>query len=274
MIPLISILCPTYNGAKWIGRAIESVLKQSFKDFELLIIDDGSTDQTAQIVHQYMHRDERIKYFKSNKNLGVQKSSNLGLKEAQGEFIARIDDDDEWIDKNKLKKQFEFLRSFGDYGLVGTGVAVADNHREVFRYLGPQTDKEIRRQILYRNCFTNSTVLFRRRLALELGGYNESREILHLEDYDLWLRIGTRAKFANLPIYAVKYSLRGASLSSKNKLEQLKKQRRVMNQYKNNYPNYASSLIKSELRFILYALFGWAIQGQLRHWFLKRYKNL
>lgn len=275
MKPLVSIICPTLNGARWIARAIESVRSQTFRDWELIIVDDGSTDGTEEVVHQYMHQDSRIRYVRNGQNTGVQKASNRGLREAQAPYIARIDDDDIWSDTQKLEKQYAFLNSRPDYGFVGTGViAVNEQNQELFRFIGPQTDKEIRNQMLYRNCFANSTVLLRRELALAVGGYDESKEVKHLEDYDLWLRMGTKAKFANLPIYAIRFALRGASLSGQNKREQLYKQRQLIKRYKDMYPRYLLSYTRSTLRFALYALFGSFIQGRLRHWFIAKYKNL
>jgi teichuronic acid biosynthesis glycosyltransferase TuaG len=108
MNPVISIILPTYNGATYISRAIESVAAQSYTDWELLVIGDGSTDTTAGIVAEYIKKDSRIQYVKNDSNLGIQKSLNRGLHLAQGKYIARIDDDDQWIDTEKLTKQLNF----------------------------------------------------------------------------------------------------------------------------------------------------------------------
>src|SRR3989344_1967323 len=150
---LVSIILPIYNGAKWIEKAISSVLAQSFADFEFIIIDDGSSDNTEEIVTAFTKHDTRIKYIRNEHNLGVQKTRNIALDISLGEYIAEIDQDDEWIDKNKLKKKIEFLEKHDDYVLVGAGVIVVDEGgSEIARNFMPETDLEIRKKILRANC--------------------------------------------------------------------------------------------------------------------------
>ena len=220
----VSIILPTYNGSRFIQRSIESILLQSFADFELLVIDDGSTDSTAEIIQEATRSDSRIVYLKNEKNLGIQKTLNKGLRAAKNEYIARIDDDDLWVDEDKLKKQVEFLDTHPDYVLVGTGVIIQNEEgAELFSFLNPQTDEEIRKKILGKNCFTHSSVMFRKSAAIKFGGYDESQETRHIEDYDLWLKLGTIGKIANLPCYSVRFTLRPGNISSKNKIVQFRK---------------------------------------------------
>src|SRR3989344_5200202 len=182
--PLVSIIMPAYNGAEWIKSAILSVLPQSFADFEFIIINDDSSDNTEEIVTAFTKYDKRIKYIKNEHNLGVQKTRDIALSISLGEYIAEIDQDDEWLDKDKLKKQIEFLENNKDYVLIGTGVIVVDEKgKEIFRHINPELDKNIRREILKKNCFFHSSVVFRKNIALECGGYSESEDIKHIEDY-------------------------------------------------------------------------------------------
>lgn len=253
----VSIILPTYNGGKYIKRAIESVMTQTFSDWELLIIDDGSTDDTERIVKEFASKDSRIIYLKNENNLGIQKTLNRGLKESKGEYIARIDDDDEWVDKDKIKKQVEFLESKPDHVLVGTGVIVInENNNELFRYLLPESDKDIKGRILGKNCFVHSSVMFRKLTALEFGGYDESTSTRHIEDYDLWLKFGTVGKFANLPTYAIKFTQRKGSISGKNKIEQFKKNINLIKNYKNKYPNYLGYLLMSYFRLFFIKIYN------------------
>ena len=202
MNKLISIILPTYNGAGRIQEALLSVLGQSYLHWELLVVDDGSTDNTEELVKDLPCNEKRIIYIKNESNLGIQQTLNKGLKEAKGEYIARIDDDDMWIDKDKLLKQVEFLEKNKDCVLVGTGlVAVNEEGKEIFRTFNPELDAIIRNKILSKTCFTHSSVMFRKALAMQLGGYSELSEVRHIEDYDLWLKMGTVGKLANLPIY-------------------------------------------------------------------------
>ncbi|HEY4525882.1 MAG TPA: glycosyltransferase [Candidatus Paceibacterota bacterium] len=223
-MPKVSIILPCHNGAKYLPRAIKSVRAQTLTDWELIVVDDGSNDATSPIVMELARSDGRIKLMRNEKNLGIQKSLNRGLVAAKGEYVARIDDDDEWIDKDKLKKQADFLDQNPDCGLIGTGVVEVDeNDKELFRYRQPATDAEVRKKILKQNCFTHSSVMFRRQPVIELGGYPETEETKHVEDYDLWLRLGEKWKFANLPDYATKFTLRPGNISSSNKTEQFRK---------------------------------------------------
>lgn len=253
MDKVISIILPTYNGGKYIRRAIDSIISQSFNSWELLVINDGSSDDTENIIKEYIKINPRIIYIKNEVNLGIQKTLNKGLREAKGEYIARIDDDDEWIDKDKLKKQVLFLDDNFDYVLVGTGVVVIDeNNNELFRYLLPEKNEDIRNKILGKNCFVHSSVMFKKDIVLKVGGYDESQNTRHVEDYDLWLKIGTLGKFANLPVYAVSFTQREGSISSKNKIEQFKKDITLIKSFKIKYPHYFSSLVRSYIRLIVY----------------------
>ncbi len=256
MEKVVTIILPIFNGASRIGNAIESVIAQSYKNWELLIIDDGSTDTTGAVVEQYIKKDSRISYIKNEHNLGIQKTLNRGVYAACGHYIARIDDDDIWIDTRKLELQVNFLNTNPNYVLVGTGVVAVDEQgNEVFKHHNPTTDKEIRKTILAKNCFLHSTVLFHKEAVLTVGGYDESHETRHVEDYDLWLKLGTVGKFANLPVYSVQLTLRIESLSSKNRVAQFKKSIRIIKKYKHVYPQYLFAVVSLWVRMMLYQFF-------------------
>lgn len=256
MDKLVSIILPTYNGSKRIEMALQSVLAQKYSNWELLVLDDGSNDNTALIVDNFVKQDSRIRYIKNEINLGIQKTLNKGLREAKGEYIARIDDDDIWVDQNKLSEQVGFLEKNKEYVLVGTGVIIVDEHnKELFRYLLPEKDTQIRKTILGKNCFIHSSVLFNKNTVMKMGGYDESVNTRHVEDYDLWLRLGLCGKFANLPSYAVRFKLHDASISAQNKIEQYKKIFKVIKIFKGKYPNYFISYFRALARIIVYGFF-------------------
>jgi glycosyltransferase involved in cell wall biosynthesis len=274
MNPKLSIILPTYNGEKYLERAIKSVLVQSYRDFELIIIDDCSTDRTPLLIQKYAQLDKRVRPLRNSHNLGIQKTLNHGLNEATGEFIARIDDDDFWTDTNKLKNQIEFLESNPDHVLVGTAVIVVDeNSKELLRYQNPLADAEIRNVILYRNCFAHASVVFRRLPAVAAGGYSELPLTHRVEDYDLWLKLGTMGKFANLPDYALGFTMRSGSISWSNKRAQLRQAIAIIERYKAFYPRYRISKIKAWTRYILYSIFGSLISSNLRLAVFRKYKN-
>lgn len=277
--PRLSIILPTYNGSRFIEQAIKSVLKQSYEDFELLTIDDGSTDNVAEVISQFSERDPRIIYLRNEKNLGIQKSLNKGLREAKGEYIARIDDDDEWIDKDKLKAQIDFLDNSPEHVLVGTGaVWVNEEGQELYRGFKPETDYDIRKKILIRNCFIHSAVMLRKDVAIRVGGYDESSDVRNFEDYDLWLKLGVVGNLANLRIIGIRKSLRSGSIISDNKGRSFKQRiqfilRRIqfIKKYRGHYPNYGIALLCNYLRLILFGFIDvYHITVKNNKWFMKK----
>ncbi len=250
----VSILLPTYNGSNRISKAINSVLSQTYKNIELIVIDDGSTDSTQNIVEDLAKTDERIKYIKNSKNLGLQKTLNKGLSLSTGSLIARIDDDDFWNDQKKLDSQVKFFEKNNDYVLVGTGMhAVDENGKKVYDLNPPETDTSIRKNILFRTSFIHSSVCFKKQEALNCGGYNESLQTRHVEDHDLWLNLGKQGKMYNLQIPSVTIIFRNDSVSGKNLFDQQLKELKLINKYKKNYPNYLKALIQSLIK-IFYRL--------------------
>jgi len=237
----LSIVLPAYNGREWIAKAIRSVLAQSFSDFELLIINDGSTDDTEDVALRFAKEDNRIRYIRNERNLGIQRTRNISLEEARGEYIAEIDQDDEWVDKDKIKKQLDFLKTHPDYVLVGTGAIMIDSRgKEIARYLMPETDQEIRKKLLRKNCFIHSSVMYRKNLVKDIGGYTINKMS---EDHDLWLRLGRTGKFGNLQDYAVKYYLNSKGYNSQDKFLRLKQNLLFTKEHKDFYPGYISAVI-------------------------------
>lgn len=270
----VSIIMPTFNGAHRIGPAIDSVINQSHHEWELLIIDDGSKDNTENVIKEYANGDTRIIYLNNEENIGIQKSLNKGLREARGEYIARIDDDDRWIDRDKLKKQIEFLEKNQEHVLVGTGAIVKDkNEKELFKYLNPETDEQIRGKILFKNCFIHASTMFYKSKAMIFGGYSESSEVENLEDYDLWLKMGTVGKIHNLPIHAVGFMVRGDSISAKNKFDQFKKNLSLTKKYRHIYSNYNQALFLNYFRLIAYPIFKIFPIQSIKNRLVKIYKN-
>lgn len=268
MNPKVSILLPTYNGEQFLAGAVSSVKRQSFKDWELFILDDGSKDKTPDIAKKLSAEDSRIHYHRNETNLGIQKTLNRGLSLAKGEYVARLDDDDEWIDEEKLHLQAFLLDAEPETVLVGTGTVVVDEvGQELFRFLNPQEDAAIRNVLPRKNCFTHSSVMFRKDIALELKGYPEGKEFLHVEDYDLWLQMGLKGKMENLPIYATRFRLRKKNISSQNKLEQLAKDIKLFKRYGKAYPRYASSLLFVYARYYAFRILPASLSYKALRWY-------
>lgn len=266
---------PTYNGSKWIKKAINSIKAQSYTDWELLVIDDGSVDDTGSIVESFAKDDDRIRYIKNDQNMGIQKALNRGIRESKGVYIARLDDDDIWCDNEKLAKQVDFLDNHPDYILVGTGVVMmSDSGNELFRYLLPEKDEDIKNRILGKNCFVHSSVLFRKDIVSSVGGYDEGTGALHFEDYDLWLRIGHMGKFYNLPLYYTGYTVRSSSLSAVNKLYVFRKLLSHLKKYKGQYKNYYLNIVLAYVRYFAYSIYLRIYRVVPLGFFIKLYKQV
>jgi glycosyltransferase involved in cell wall biosynthesis len=206
---LISVLMPAYNASSYIGKAIDSVLEQSFKEFELIIIDDGSTDSTAQIIRSYT--DTRIVLIQQP-NSGVAGALNFGLKRAKAEYIARFDADDICYPQ-RLDYQFEFMRNNPDCVVLGSGVDYVDaDGNFVFSYMPLGYTEEQIKALDYSRCpFIHSSVIFRKSAIMEAGGYNQHAH--NFEDHFLWLNIKNRGKFYNLEKSLVKVRLNPGSVT-------------------------------------------------------------
>jgi len=260
--PLITIIIPTYNRADLIGEAIGSVLVQTYSNWELLVIDDASTDETETVVADYIKKDSdgtnRISYIKNVANLGISKTRNRGLREARGEYIAMLDSDDVWLDREKLAKQIEAFQknpSTGakPLGIVGTWITFIDesgkpvkNGKQNASFA--QSDADIRRTFLYKNHIMQSSVLFLKKAALDAGGYDET--MATMEDHDLWLNIGTRYAIETLPIYATGYRIHAGSVSKSRRLRVACDEMTVIRRWKKSYPGFIRGMMKGYVRLL------------------------
>lgn len=249
MKPSVSIILPTYNGARYISRAITSVQAQTYSAWELIIVDDASTDTTKDIVRSFQETDSRIIYIKNEINTGIQKALNRGIASAKGVYIARIDDDDLWNDAQKLAQQVSFLELHTEYILVGTGAVLIDEkEKELGSYLSPETDSGIRSKILRKNCFVHSSVLFRN----STEKYAEDENVRHIEDYELWLRLGLHGKLANIHCKSVSLSVRTTTLTARNRITQSYKAIALVWRFRKNYPGIISGLWVSCARYVFF----------------------
>lgn len=247
--PKISVIMPAFNREKFIGKAIASVLSQSFKNIELIIIDDGSADSTVSIAREYC-KDSRVKVLVNEKNLGIAETRNRGLREAQGEYIAMLDSDDVWLDNTKLEKQLAFLETNPAYAIVGSAIKKIDQEDkdiQVIEY--PCTDSAIRKTILRYNSFAQSALLIRKSAMMQAGMYSTRFKIC--DDYDLWLRIGCRSKFTNLKEITTGYRIHGGNITHKKRLTAAKEVLEIVRMHADEYPYPRLGIIKAYARLIL-----------------------
>jgi glycosyltransferase involved in cell wall biosynthesis len=188
MSPLISVIIPTYNREKLVGEAIASILTQRLQDFEILVIDDGSTDSTLKVLSQLRYP---IKVLKSNRN-GPAKARNIGIQEARGDYIAFLDSDDLW-EPNKLQRQLTYLRRFKHIPFVYTNVRFREKNqikrKTLFDDVVPLR-KHLLPALVSGDAICTSTVMIKKQIFDEVGLFDERLKI-H-EDQDLWNRISSR----------------------------------------------------------------------------------
>jgi glycosyltransferase involved in cell wall biosynthesis len=207
----VSIIMLTYNRPKYIERAIHSVVKQDFAEWELIIVQDGDEKITEQILSAWIARDTRIRHFRRERPGNIGSALNFGIWHARGKFIAILDDDDQWLPIDKLSKQISFLEGHPEYVGCGGGVIVLDESgKEQMSYSKPQQDQEIRSKALFANPMAHSTTLYRKSAAEAVGLYEES--IADFQDWDFWLKMAKSGKLFNFQEPLMYYTLwRGGS---------------------------------------------------------------
>ena len=207
MSPKISVILTTYNGSSrgYLSSAIESVVTQSYQNFELLIIDDGSTDNTKKTCSSYLEND-RIRYM-YQENTGLAAARNSGIRASSGEFLCFLDDDDVWKPV-KLQRQFEFieqrLNGAGKWGLIFTWLELIDEQGKVVSYRGHHQEGWLYRSLLLGNTVdAPSSVLIRREVFDNVGLFDESFE--NCQDWDMWLRISKEYMIFPVKEYLVQH---------------------------------------------------------------------
>jgi hypothetical protein len=207
--PAVTVLMPVHNGGRFVAEAIESILQQTFTDFEFVIVDDGSTDDTPSIVASFT--DSRIRILRSEALLGLPRALNRGLAAAKGQLVARQDSDDR-SHPRRLAAEVAFLRANPEVALVGTQVRVIDKRGRISRppaWWRATTASGIRFQSLFDNPFLHSSVLFRRD---RVGGYDES--FATAEDFELWSRVAAEHPVRNLPEALVDLRMHAGSMGA------------------------------------------------------------
>ena len=219
--PKISVLMPVYNGGQYLAEAIQSILNQTFTDFEFIIIDDGSTDDSLDIIKKYAGLDSRIKLI-SRQNKGLVYTLNEGVKIAQADFIARMDSDDISL-KERFEKQLDFLMTNSEYIAVGCLINLIDSDGDMICPFGEWlTHDDIDRAHLRGiggGAITHPSAMMRKNKILEVGGYSELYE--HAEDLDLWLKLAEVGKLANLEERLFVYRQHMESIGYSKRLTQL-----------------------------------------------------
>jgi len=206
----VSVLMAVFNAEKYVRAAIDSILSQSFREFEFIIIDDASQDQSVQIISTY--QDERVRLVRNEENIGLTRSLNKALDIARGTYIARMDADD-ISDPTRLEKQVSFLDAHPEVGVCGswTYYLRTANKRELWKY--PKQDEVIRIELLLRNQLAHPSIMLRRSI-IEVHQLRYNSNYYTSQDYDLWVRMSDYCQLANLPEPLISYRHHAQSVSA------------------------------------------------------------
>lgn len=220
--PIVTVLMSVYNGEKFLQESIDSILNQTFKDFEFLIIDDCSTDASPQILAEYAKKDRRVRILRNEVNRRLPKSLNIGLKAAKGKYIARQDADD-ISEPERLAAQVKFLDKNPSVLLVGTFNSVIDSNGNILRRSSkPVHHEELLQELLMWNPFTHGSVMFR---AVDEIQYDERQTVT--EDYALWCHLALRGDLANLDSHLYRLRVHEESVSATNQVRQMQQTRQI-----------------------------------------------
>jgi len=254
--PFLSIFSPNYNNEKYIAETIENIINQTYSNFEYIIIDDGSTDSSWEIIQNYAKKDKRLKILRNEKNLGIVKTRNKGFKNrSQKSKYYAINDSDDVSSLNRIKIQISFLEKNQDYGLVGSNALLIDENSNLIGYRRyPLNDNKIRKNIINFNPFTQSSVMIRTAVIDQVGYYDENWNVC--QDYDYWLRIGLNWKLANIDQPLIKYRISKTQVKSTNLKETLRNTYLIQKKAISKY-GYRDNLYNKIIRIflILFLLF-------------------
>ncbi|MEM9886223.1 MAG: glycosyltransferase family A protein [Bacteroidota bacterium] len=218
MNPLISVLTPAYNREKYIGEAIESVQQQTMDEWEMIVIDDGSTDQTVEIVKAYQAKDKRIILLQNTENQGISATRNHGLAHVKGKYIAMLDSDDLCLPQ-RFEQQFSFLEAHPEIAVLGAWselIGIKDH-----QFTPEEKDTQLRLRSLYRCPMVHSSTMIRTSI-LQAANLRYNKDYPASNDYDFWVRLLPYGQFHNLQTCLVKYRRHDQNISVTNKKDQKK----------------------------------------------------
>lgn len=209
--PLVSVIIPVFNGASYLEETVNSVQNSVYKSFEVLLIDDGSTDKSRKICARLEKKYPNVRFYSFKKNRGLVRVLNFALKKARGKFICRINQDDRMY-RFRIKTQIDFLKANPDVAAVGSNIKLFDNkgRHQIIKYL--TEDEDIKKLIHIVSPFADPSVMYHKKIALKVGGYKQ--EFWPADDTHLWYRMGMVGKLANIDkvLVEVRYHNKAASI--------------------------------------------------------------
>lgn len=251
----VSVNIVTRNRPVLLTRAIESVLAQDFDDYEIVVVDNSGIDAVTEHIGQF--NNPKIKRIDCpTMSRGLIKARNMGLENSKGEYIAVLDDDDEFIDKSKLARQVAFLDGNPDYVLVGTDITVASPKGAILgKKEYPHSDSEIRQMLLVSNQFCHSTTMFRHKSVMAVGGYERVEGMWNTNEYKLWLKLGLAGKVQNLEMFGTRYTYWPNAYSFRHRVKLYWFDFGMARDFSKDYPNYRDAVKRYVFQYPLrYAL--------------------
>jgi glycosyltransferase involved in cell wall biosynthesis len=267
--PKISVILPFYNAEKYVFHAIKSVLCQSFENFELLLINDGSNDNSIEIIKSF--NDQRIRIIENDQNIGLIKTLNKGVLLARGEYIARMDADD-ICRMDRFQKQYDFLEKNQDYVMCGTWATSIDcNGNKIGKIKRIDSSELIKVNMLFTTPFIHPSVMIRSKV-LQIELYN--LEALHCEDMELWPRLAQHFayKFANIKEFLLEYRIHDTNISVVNKDFQNEMRKKFLSPYTEKLIGRVMSEEEKQIHFLSYHLKSEKLSNNLliksKDWFV------
>jgi len=206
---LITILINSYNGEKTIQEAIKSALAQTYKNFEVLIIDDASNDNTINLIKKF--KNKKIRLYINNKNIGLGKSRLMAQSKIKGDYVSILDQDDIW-NKNKIKSQLKLFLKDKKIGLVATGYKLIDENKKIISLENKYYDmKNFVNYLSFKNIFGHSTIMYKTKYAKSVGWY--SNKLIYAQDYDLTVKILKKYGFKFIKNFLVKIRISQTSMT-------------------------------------------------------------
>jgi len=224
--PLVNVVMPVYNYEKYLRKAVDSILTQTFRDFELIVVNDGSTDGSVSILEEYRQKDRRVVIYNHSKNQGIVAALNRGIRMGRSKYIARMDADD--ISKtNRLEIQLQFLESHPYIGLVGSAARLINSKGRISGrqpvVIGPLA---LKWNLLSQNPFIHSSIFVRREVLEKVLPYYSS-EFPYTEDYDLWTRLESITQFENINIPLIDHRVHGLSITFTRRKRQFEEKNKI-----------------------------------------------
>jgi glycosyltransferase involved in cell wall biosynthesis len=244
--PLVSVILPCYNADAFVEAAVISIMDQTYRNLEIIIINDCSTDKTPGILEMLAEKDPRIKIIHNEKNYGLVTSLNKGIANANGKYIARMDADDISL-TNRIEMQVDFMESNSDVALCGSNyIIIDDKNTQIGKIEFPSEDRILKTELLFMCPFGHPTVMIKKEIFEQCGYYED---IAPSEDYELWVRISKGHRVGNIPGYLLKYRWHGNNITIVQHENHLHTLEKAINRHAASF-GFADSFLTYHLKFV------------------------